>query len=85
MFGCGVQVAGSYENEVLGVGVVVEAVKGIARAASPHVRVELDVQTASGAFSLTFLDGESCAAHRTNFSSALPTHYTGYTQKPCAI
>lgn len=49
--------AGSYENEVLAVGVIVEAVKRIAREAAPHVRVELDVQTASGAFPLSFMDG----------------------------
>ncbi|KOB69312.1 putative FXNA, partial [Operophtera brumata] len=44
-------------NDVLGVRVIVEAVKRIAREASPHVRVELDVQTASGAFPLSFMDG----------------------------
>ncbi|KAH9641851.1 hypothetical protein HF086_014661 [Spodoptera exigua] len=51
------QVAGSYENEVLAVGVLVAAVKDIAAHASPHNRLELDVQTASGAFALSFMDG----------------------------
>lgn len=51
------QVAGSYENEVLAVGVLVAAVKDIAAHASPHNRLELDVHTASGAFELSFMDG----------------------------
>lgn len=51
------QVAGSYENEVLAVRVLVEAVKGIAAQASPHNRIDYDVFTASGNFTLTFLDG----------------------------
>lgn len=50
--------AGSYENEVAAVGVLVEAIKGIARSASPHNHVEIDLHRASGAFSLTFFDGE---------------------------
>lgn len=54
---CVWQVAGSYENEVAAVGVLVEAIKGVARAASPHNLVELDLHRASGAFSLTFFDG----------------------------
>ncbi|CAH0589952.1 unnamed protein product [Chrysodeixis includens] len=53
----GPRVAGSYENEVLAVGVLVSAVKSIARAASPHNVVELDVHTASGGYSLAFMDG----------------------------
>lgn len=56
--GCDVQVAGSYENEVLGVGVVVRAVRDIA-AAAPRARLQLHVHTASGAFPLAFLDGQS--------------------------
>ncbi|XP_072943077.1 uncharacterized protein [Epargyreus clarus] len=55
----GPRVAGSYENEVLAVGVVVAAVKRIAATASPHNRVEFDVHTASGAFPLAFIDGMS--------------------------
>ncbi|KAM3959411.1 LOW QUALITY PROTEIN: uncharacterized protein ACR2FA_006478 [Aphomia sociella] len=53
----GPRVAGSYENEVAAVRVLVQAVQHIARAASPHNRVDLDLQTASGAFSLSFFDG----------------------------
>ncbi|XP_075981699.1 endoplasmic reticulum metallopeptidase 1-like isoform X2 [Anticarsia gemmatalis] len=53
----GPRVAGSYENEVLAVGVLVAALKQIAAQASPHNRVEIDVQRASGAFSLSFMDG----------------------------
>ncbi|CAH0724104.1 unnamed protein product, partial [Brenthis ino] len=55
----GPRVAGSYENEVLAVRVLVEAVRRIAAQASPHNVVEFDVFSASGAFSLTFLDGMS--------------------------
>ncbi|XP_047536484.1 endoplasmic reticulum metallopeptidase 1-like [Vanessa atalanta] len=55
----GPRVAGSYENEVLAVQILVEAVKSIAAQASPHNRVDYDVFSASGAFSLTFLDGMS--------------------------
>ncbi|CAH1640024.1 unnamed protein product [Spodoptera littoralis] len=53
----GPRVAGSYENEVLAVGVLVAAVKDIAAHASPHNQLELDVHTASGAFALSFMDG----------------------------
>ncbi|XP_050667922.1 endoplasmic reticulum metallopeptidase 1-like [Leptidea sinapis] len=55
----GPRVAGSYENEVAAVRILVEAARGIAAAASQHNRVELDVFAASGAFALTFLDGMS--------------------------
>lgn len=55
------QVAGSYENEVAAVGVLVAAIKEIARAASPHNRVELELQRASGAFALSFFDGNTSA------------------------
>ncbi|XP_061721042.1 endoplasmic reticulum metallopeptidase 1-like [Cydia pomonella] len=53
----GPRVAGSYENEVLAVGVLVGALREIAAGASPHHILEIDVHTASGAFSLSFLDG----------------------------
>ncbi|KAJ8716926.1 hypothetical protein PYW08_005325 [Mythimna loreyi] len=53
----GPRVAGSYENEVLAVGMLVAAIKHIAAHASPHNHVELDVHTASGAFELSFMDG----------------------------
>nr|XP_037873576.1 endoplasmic reticulum metallopeptidase 1 isoform X4 [Bombyx mori] len=59
----GPRVAGSYENEVLAINILVGAVKQIAREASPHNRVELDLQVASGAFSLTFLDGMTNVYH----------------------
>ncbi|XP_063540781.1 endoplasmic reticulum metallopeptidase 1-like, partial [Cydia strobilella] len=53
----GPRVAGSYENEVLAVGVLVGALREIAAGAAPHHIIEIDVHTASGAFSLSFLDG----------------------------
>lgn len=52
--------AGSYENEVLAVRVLLDALRDIRRAAAPHHRLELDVARASGAFPLAFLDG-ACA------------------------
>ncbi|CAH2089062.1 unnamed protein product [Euphydryas editha] len=55
----GPRVAGSYENEVLAVQTLVEAVKRISAQASPHNTIDYDVFSASGAFSLTFLDGMS--------------------------
>ncbi|XP_061384105.1 endoplasmic reticulum metallopeptidase 1-like isoform X2 [Danaus plexippus] len=55
----GPRVAGSYENEVLAVRELVSAARSVAAAASPHNLVDYDVFTASGAFSLTFLDGAS--------------------------
>ncbi|CAH4032462.1 unnamed protein product [Pieris brassicae] len=55
----GPRVAGSYENEVAAVKVLVNAARGIQSAASAHNRVEFDVFRASGAFSLTFIDGMS--------------------------
>lgn len=51
------QVAGSYENEVVTVGVLVSAIKSIAAQASVHNYVELDVHRASGSFALSFMDG----------------------------
>ncbi|XP_041984494.1 endoplasmic reticulum metallopeptidase 1-like isoform X2 [Aricia agestis] len=53
----GPRVAGSYENEVAAVRVLVEALRGVAAAASPHNRLDIDVMRADGAFSLTFIDG----------------------------
>ncbi|RVE52927.1 hypothetical protein evm_002404 [Chilo suppressalis] len=53
----GPRVAGTYENEVAAVAVLVAAAKQIAREASPHNVVDIDVQRASGAFSLSFFDG----------------------------
>ncbi|CAB3244465.1 unnamed protein product [Arctia plantaginis] len=53
----GPRVAGSYENEVVSVGVLVSAIKSIAAQASVHNHVELDVQRASGSFALSFMDG----------------------------
>ncbi|XP_049877297.1 endoplasmic reticulum metallopeptidase 1-like, partial [Pectinophora gossypiella] len=53
----GPRVAGSYENEVAAVAVLLRAVKDIARAASPHNTVEVDLHRASGAFPLSFFDG----------------------------
>lgn len=50
--------AGSYENEVVAVRWAVESLRQIAAEASPHNRLEIDVHTSSGAFPLTFLDGE---------------------------
>ncbi|KAJ8717542.1 hypothetical protein PYW07_005472 [Mythimna separata] len=53
----GPRVAGSYENEVLAVSLLVSTLRDIAARASPHNRVELDVHSASGAFELSFMDG----------------------------
>lgn len=64
------QVAGSYENEVLAVAMLVSAIKHIAAHASPHNRVELDVHTASGAFELSFMDGECAARCVAGFSKS---------------
>ncbi|XP_059062287.1 uncharacterized protein LOC131855090, partial [Achroia grisella] len=57
-------VAGSYENEGGGgARMLVEAIQEIAKSASRHNRVELDVQRASGAFDLTFFDGMNNVYH----------------------
>ncbi|XP_050315595.1 endoplasmic reticulum metallopeptidase 1-like isoform X2 [Anthonomus grandis grandis] len=53
----GPRVAGSYENEVLAVQVITEEIKNIISKSHPNHVVELDVQKASGAFNLEFLDG----------------------------
>ncbi|XP_047030872.1 endoplasmic reticulum metallopeptidase 1-like isoform X2 [Helicoverpa zea] len=55
----GPRVAGSYENEVLAVSMLVSTIKHIAQHASPHNRIELDVHAGSGAFALSFMDGMS--------------------------
>lgn len=70
----GVQVAGSYENEVSAVRVLVEAVREIARVASPHNRVELELHSASGAFPLDFLDGEHAPREHALREHALREH-----------
>ncbi|KAL4704883.1 hypothetical protein ACJJTC_019461 [Scirpophaga incertulas] len=53
----GPRVAGTYENEVLGVHVMTEALRDIAVSAAPHNVIDLDLQRASGNFTLTFFDG----------------------------
>lgn len=49
--------AGSYENEVLAVKVITTEIDNILKGAHPSHVVEVDVQKASGAFNLAFLDG----------------------------
>lgn len=49
--------AGSYENEVLAVDVLKTEIENIMIGANEHHLIELDVQKASGAFNLKFLDG----------------------------
>ncbi|KAH1007293.1 hypothetical protein HUJ04_004549 [Dendroctonus ponderosae] len=53
----GPRTAGSYENEVLAVQVITKEIEGILATAHPNHVVEMDVQKASGAFNLAFLDG----------------------------
>lgn len=53
----GPRIAGSYENEVLAVDILKKEIDGIVRAANRHHLIEVDVQKASGAFNLDFLDG----------------------------
>ncbi|XP_066142542.1 endoplasmic reticulum metallopeptidase 1-like isoform X2 [Euwallacea fornicatus] len=53
----GPRVAGSYENEVLAVKVITSEIEGILQQAHPSHVVEVDIQKASGAFNLAFLDG----------------------------
>lgn len=50
--------AGTYENEVLAVSVLVRALRQMQRRVSPHNRIEVDLHTASGGFALSFFDGE---------------------------
>ncbi|KAJ8969459.1 hypothetical protein NQ317_008791 [Molorchus minor] len=53
----GPRVAGSYENEVLAVKVLKEEIENMMRNAHSNHIIELDIQKASGAFNLEFLDG----------------------------
>lgn len=53
----GPRIAGSYENEVLAVNILKTEIESIIREANPHHKIELDIQKASGAFNLDFLDG----------------------------
>lgn len=53
----GPRTAGSYENEVLAVKVITTEIYNIVKGAHPNHVVEVDVQKASGAFNLEFLDG----------------------------
>lgn len=52
------QVAGSYENEVLAVSVLMRALQEMQEQVSPHNRIEIDLHTASGGFALSFFDGQ---------------------------
>nr|XP_023012163.1 endoplasmic reticulum metallopeptidase 1-like [Leptinotarsa decemlineata] len=49
--------AGSYENEVLAVNILKQEVDSIIKEADEHHVIQLDIQKASGAFTLKFLDG----------------------------
>ncbi|KAF7284418.1 hypothetical protein GWI33_022202 [Rhynchophorus ferrugineus] len=53
----GPRTAGSYENEVLAVKFITSEIDLIVRQAHPNHIIEVDVQKASGAFNLEFLDG----------------------------
>ncbi|KAG7301133.1 hypothetical protein JYU34_013974, partial [Plutella xylostella] len=53
----GPRVAGSYENEVLAVTTLVATLRRLRAGAAPHHRLDIDVQRASGNFSIDFLDG----------------------------
>lgn len=53
----GPRTAGSYENEVLAVNILKREIETIIKEANPKNKIELDVQKASGAFNLEFLDG----------------------------
>ncbi|KAJ8925688.1 hypothetical protein NQ315_009535 [Exocentrus adspersus] len=53
----GPRTAGSFENEVLAVKVLQEEIESIIRDANENHVIELDIQKASGAFNLEFLDG----------------------------
>ncbi|XP_026321103.1 endoplasmic reticulum metallopeptidase 1-like [Hyposmocoma kahamanoa] len=53
----GPRVAGSYENEVLAVNVLMRALQEMQQQVSPHNRIEIDLHTASGGFALSFFDG----------------------------
>ncbi|CAH1998298.1 unnamed protein product [Acanthoscelides obtectus] len=53
----GPRTAGSFENEVLAVNILKQEIEGIMKEANDHHVIEMDVQRASGAFNLEFLDG----------------------------
>ncbi|CAH1280027.1 unnamed protein product [Diabrotica balteata] len=53
----GPRIAGSYENEVLAVNVLKHEIDSIIQNANENHVIELDIQKASGAFNLEFLDG----------------------------
>lgn len=53
----GPRTAGSYENEVLAVQLITTEINDILKGSNPIHVVEVDVQKASGAFNLAFLDG----------------------------
>ncbi|XP_060528863.1 endoplasmic reticulum metallopeptidase 1-like [Cylas formicarius] len=53
----GPRIAGSYENEVIAVKIITGEIEEIMRGANRNNVVELDIQKASGAFNLEFLDG----------------------------
>ncbi|KAJ8939089.1 hypothetical protein NQ314_011243 [Rhamnusium bicolor] len=53
----GPRTAGSYQNEVLAVNLLKDEIENIIKNANRNHVIELDIQKASGAFSLEFLDG----------------------------
>lgn len=53
----GPRTAGSYENEVLAVKILKEEIDSIMEDANKNHIIQLDIQKASGAFNLEFLDG----------------------------
>lgn len=55
----GPRIAGSDTNEILAVNLIVDEIKSIMNNANKIHKIELDVQKASGAYSLKFLDGFS--------------------------
>lgn len=56
--------AGSYENEVLAVSVLMRTLQQMQQQASPHNRIEIDLHTASGGFALSFFDGQFAETRR---------------------
>lgn len=53
----GPRIAGSYENEVLAINVLKQEIDAIIKEAHETHIIEVDIQKASGAFNLEFLDG----------------------------
>ncbi|XP_018563035.1 endoplasmic reticulum metallopeptidase 1 isoform X1 [Anoplophora glabripennis] len=53
----GPRTAGSYENEVLAVEILQKEIDSIMKDANKKHKIQLDIQKASGAFNLEFLDG----------------------------